>query len=83
MAWVDNSTNEALFRLQRCMGEGCSAFATLTAVVSSSSARTGRSYSWSNTGLVTRTVCSYELLACSAGGAVCSAPSRVLSATAA
>jgi fibronectin type 3 domain-containing protein len=65
LAWTDNSTNEAGFRLERCTGAGCTAFlsvANLGANVTS----------FNNTGLTAGTVYRYRVVAHNAGGGVAS-----------
>jgi len=61
LTWVDNSSNETGFRVERCQNAGCSNFALLTTVGSNIS-------SFSNTGLTANTSYSYRVQAFNATG---------------
>lgn len=72
LAWIDNSSNEAGFKIERCQGIGCSVF-TLRATVGANVT------AYSDTGLSSGTSYSYRLVAYNGAGS--SAYSKTASAT--
>ncbi len=72
LSWVDNSTNEDNFRIERCTGAGCTAFVEVATVGANVT-------TFSNTGLAASTSFSYRVRARNVGGN--SAYSNTASAT--
>jgi C1A family cysteine protease len=61
LAWTDNATDEAGFKIERCTGVGCSSFAQIATVGANVT-------SYSNTGLAASTSYSYRVRATNEGG---------------
>jgi hypothetical protein len=61
LAWTDNSTNEAGFKIERCTGSGCTNFVQIATVGANVK-------SYSNTGLSASTTYTYRVRAYNAGG---------------
>ncbi len=82
LAIEDRSVGESSFQLQRCEGEagGCSGFARVTVVFSTSGAATGQLYAAVDL-VPTAGVYTYRAVACM-GASACSGPSNELSAAA-
>jgi serine protease AprX len=72
LSWIDNSTNETGFRIERCKGASCTNFAELATVGANVT-------SYSNTGLTKNTAYRYRVRAYNAGGN--SAYSNIATAT--
>lgn len=72
LTWTDNATNESGFRVQRCQGAGCTAFALVATLGANA---TG----WTNSGLPASTSYSYRVTAYNGAGS--SAFSNAASAT--
>jgi serine protease len=61
LTWVDNSSNESGFKIERCSGAGCSSLSQIATVGAGVT-------SYSNTGLAAPTSYSYRVRATNAGG---------------
>ncbi len=61
LAWTDNASNEAGFRIERCMGSGCTGFIQIAEVGANIT-------SYSDTGLAASTRYSYRVRAYNTGG---------------
>lgn len=72
LSWVDNSTNETAFLIERCQGSGCSAFTQIASVGADVT-------TYSDSGLTAGTSYSYRVRASNSAGA--SAYSNTASAT--
>ncbi|MEX8499719.1 hypothetical protein [Leptothrix ochracea] len=86
LSWVDASVNETSFQVQRCTvvapAVAClptSVWAAVGTVASTTSAATGATISFANTGLVTKTTYSFRIVPLI--GAVTGSPSAIVTAT--
>jgi fibronectin type 3 domain-containing protein len=72
LAWVDNSTNETSFRIERCAGAGCTSFAEIATAPAGAT-------SYADTTVAAATTYVYRVRAANANGS--SAPSNSATAT--
>ncbi|MFM2055777.1 MAG: hypothetical protein RLY71_162 [Pseudomonadota bacterium] len=79
LSWADNSTNETSFSIEGCRGATCTNWANYGTVTSTTGAATGAAYSFTDTGLRTRTTYRFRIVPMN--GTTAGTPSAILNVT--